>query len=86
MKSTPATIKYSLHLLDMVLYLTIPKLKSARYCIQDMPIGGVIAAICHGPLLSPGLRDIKTTRPLFEGKAKQVSHSRVKSPWELTTS
>ncbi|CAI4720307.1 AEG_G0044050.mRNA.1.CDS.1 [Saccharomyces cerevisiae] len=69
MKSTPATIKYSLHLLDMVLYLTIPKLKSARYCIQDICQWGCDR--CHLSWTAPfdGLIDIKTTRPLIEGKA-----------------
>nr|CAI6814240.1 CMF_HP1_G0054210.mRNA.1.CDS.1 [Saccharomyces cerevisiae] len=70
MKSTPATIKYSLHLLDMVLYLTIPKLKICKILHpRYMPMGVWIAAICHGPLPFDGLIDIKTTRPLIEGKA-----------------
>ncbi|CAI4781653.1 BAH_G0052030.mRNA.1.CDS.1 [Saccharomyces cerevisiae] len=41
MKSTPATIKYSLHLLDTGALFDYPKAKkSARYCIQDIANGG----------------------------------------------
>nr|CAI6639362.1 ASN_HP1_G0042940.mRNA.1.CDS.1 [Saccharomyces cerevisiae] len=53
----------------MVLYLTIPKQKSARYPHPRYANGGCDR--CHLSWTAPfhGLIDIKTTRPLIEGKA-----------------
>lgn len=30
--------------------------------------GGIVAAVCHGPAVLPGVKDVKTGKPLIQGK------------------
>jgi hypothetical protein len=61
-------------------YPTVRRLRAVAENVWER--GGIVAAVCHGPVPSPGVVDSGTGKSIIEGKTVTVLRSRARSYWK----